>query len=203
MIDWLNNNWIEVVGAIFMLGFLYLEIMQKWTMWILGILSGLFYVYIYFDQQLYALSGLMSYNVLVSIYGIYCWKFAKTKENKELPIIYTPQKMMAILSLIAVAVFIFIAFVLIQFTDIPNPLVYTEGLFSFSLDTFITTLSIIACWMAAKKMIESWYLWLIVDPLNVLLCVHKDMYPSVVLYAIYTIAAIIGYSQWKKVAIKQ
>jgi nicotinamide mononucleotide transporter len=203
MIDWLNNNWIEVVGAIFMLGFLYLEIMQKWTMWILGILSGLFYVYIYYDQQLYALSGLMSYNVLVAIYGIYCWKFAKTKENKDLPITYISKKLTVQLSLVSIAIFAFIAFILIQFTDIPNPIIHPEGLFSFVLDVFITTLSIVAAWMAAKKIIESWYLWLIVDPLNVALCAYKDMIPSVVLYALYTLAALIGYNQWRKVAVKQ
>jgi nicotinamide mononucleotide transporter len=203
MIDWLYNNWIEVTGALLTLVFLYLEVTRKWTMWVVGIASGLFYVYINFDMQLYALAGLRSYDVIVSFYGIYCWKFAKTKNNQELPFNFITKELTLRLFLIGIAVFAAIAFILIRFTDIENPSASSRSLYTFILDNLITTLSIIAAWMAAKKIVESWYIWLFVNPCTIALYIYKEMYPSVILYVIYTLFSILGYKQWRQTAIQQ
>jgi nicotinamide mononucleotide transporter len=196
MIEWLDNNWIEVTGALLTLVFLYLEVTRRWTMWIVGIVSGLFYVYINFGAQLYALAGLRSYDVVVSIYGIYCWKFVKTKKNQELPFNFITIELTIRLLLTGIAVFIAIALILIRFTDIGNP-------YTFTLDNLITTASIFAAWMAAKKIVESWYLWLFVNPCTVALYIYKEMYPSAILYAIYTLFSVVGYREWRKTAIQE
>jgi nicotinamide mononucleotide transporter len=203
MIEWINNNWIEFVGAILTLIFLYLEVTRQWTMWIIGVLSGLFYVYINFNAQLYALAGLCTYNVIVSLYGIYCWKFAKTKNNQDLPFIFISKPFVLKLSLIGIAVFASIAFILLRFTNIPNPLAENGELFPFILDNLITTLSILATWMAAKKIVESWYLWLVVNPCTIALYLYKGMYPSTILYIVFAIFSVVGYIQWRKVALQQ
>jgi nicotinamide mononucleotide transporter len=203
MTDWLNNNAIEITGAILTLVFLYLEVTRKWTMWIIGILSGLFYIYINFNAQLYALAGLCSYNVAVSVYGIYCWRFAKTKRNEKLPFSFVTKKTAGQLALVGLFVFAAIAFVVIQFTDVPHPLAHRETLFPFTLDTLITTLSILAAWMAAKKIVESWYLWMVINPCTIVLYIYKEMYPSTVLYVVYAIFSVVGYIQWKKIAVQE
>jgi nicotinamide mononucleotide transporter len=203
MIEWLINNWIEITGVVFTLIFLSLEVLGKWSMWIIGIISGLFYVWINCDAHLYALMGLSVFNTLISLYGLYCWKFAKTKDNKNLKFNFIEKKLALLLVLIGMAVFIAIAFILIQFTDTPNPFTKNGEPLPFILDSLITTLSIIAVWMAAKKIIESWYLWLFVNPCTILLYVYKEMYPSTALYIVYTFFSIVGYLQWKKLAIQQ
>ena len=200
LFSWLTTNWIEVFGVAFMLLFLYLEIMQKWTMWILGVISGVFYMYINFANGLYALAGLMTYNVICSFYGIYCWKFAKTKANQNLPVCFIDTRQALALTLIGFVLFEVLAFIFMFING--NPLTSTGSIFTFTLDIQITTLSIIALWMAAKKMVESWFLWLVVDPFNVWLYLYKEMYPSAILYAIYTVAAVIGYIQWRKAALQ-
>ncbi|MDR0864629.1 MAG: nicotinamide riboside transporter PnuC [Candidatus Symbiothrix sp.] len=203
MTEWLNNNWIEITGALLTLVFLYLEVTRKWTMWIVGILSGLFYIYINFDAQLYALAGLCTYNVFVSIYGVYCWKFVKTKNNRDLPFSFISKKLALQLAGIGMVIFAMIAFILFRFTNIPNPFTANGELFPFILDNLITTLSIIATWMAAKKIVESWCLWLFVNPCNIALYLYKGMYPSTMLYVVFTIFSIVGYIQWRKAALQQ
>jgi nicotinamide mononucleotide transporter len=200
MIDWINTNWIEITGVIFMLLFLYLEIMQKWTMWILGIISGLFYVYINFTNGLYSLAVLMSYNVICSIYGLYCWKFAKTN-NQNMPFSFIDTRLALRLTLIGVLVFEILAFTFMFING--SPFENAGTLFTFTLDIQITTLSVIALWMAARKIIECWYLWLVVNPCSIALYIYKGMYPSTILYVIYTICAVLGYIQWRKAALKQ
>ncbi|MDR0412745.1 MAG: nicotinamide riboside transporter PnuC [Dysgonamonadaceae bacterium] len=202
MIEWLDNNWIEVTGVLLTLVFLYLEVTRRWTMWIVGIISGLFYVYINFNAGLYALSGLRSYDVIVSIYGIYCWKVARAN-NRELPFRFITKKLTLRLLLAGSLVFPAIAFILIQFAGIENPLASAGSLYTFVLDTLIATLSALAVWMAAKKIVESWFLWLVVNPCTIALYVYMEMYPSVFLYLIYTTFSIVGYKQWRKAAIQQ
>jgi nicotinamide mononucleotide transporter len=203
MVEWLNNNWIEVTGAFFTLLFLYLEVTRKWTMWIVGILSGVFYIYINFDVKLYALAGLSTYNVLISLYGVYCWKFVKTKHNQNLPFCFITKKLAFQLMIMGILTFGMIAFILLQFSDIENPCSSYGTLFSFILDNLITTLSIIATWMAAKKIVESWYLWMIVNPCTIILYIYKGMYPSTILYVVYAIFSVVGYIQWRKTAIQE
>jgi nicotinamide mononucleotide transporter len=169
-------------------------------MWLVGILSGLFYVYINFNEQLYALAGLRTYDVAVSIYGIYCWRFAKTKNNESLPFRFITRQLTLRLVAIGLLIFAAIALIVIRFTDIPNPFLERDDRFPFVFDTLIATLSILAAWMAARKIVESWYVWMFVNPCTIALYVYKGMYPSTILYVVYAIFSVVGYLQWRKIA---
>jgi nicotinamide mononucleotide transporter len=203
MIDWIYDNWIEIAGAIFTLVFLGLEILRKWTMWIVGIISAFFYIYINFEAKLYAMMGLMAYNALISFYGLYCWKFLQTEDKSDLKFQFINRKSTGLFTLMGLVIFAMIAFVVIRFTDIENPLSSVGGFYAFFLDTLIATLSIVASLMAARKIVESWYLWLIVNPCTILLYVYKGMYPSTILYIVYAVFSVVGYVQWRKIAIQQ
>ncbi|HPB06296.1 MAG TPA: nicotinamide mononucleotide transporter family protein, partial [Prolixibacteraceae bacterium] len=60
----------------------------------------------------------------------------------------------------------------------------------------------VATWMLARKMIEHWIIWVIVDLVSAGLYLWKGLYPTVALYIIYTFAAIWGYIEWKKSLVK-
>jgi nicotinamide mononucleotide transporter len=201
MINWIFNNRIEIAGVIFTLIFLFLEVRGKWTMWIVGIVSAVFYVYINMGLKLYAMMGLSVYNAAICAYGLYCWRFMKTGKNEGLTFNYLSFRLGIVLCAVGFSVFGLIAFVLLKFTDIENPFAGGNGAFlRFLLDCLITTLSIIATWMAARKIIESWFLWMAVNPCTVALYVYSGMAPSAVLYIVYTVFSIFGYVQWKKMA---
>src|SRR5215470_9654473 len=77
----LAKNWVELVGVIFTLIMFPLVVARKWTAWIISIISSLFYGYINFSKNLYALAAFCFCNVVLSFYGLYCWKFAKSNQN--------------------------------------------------------------------------------------------------------------------------
>ena len=58
-------------------------------------------------------------------------------------------------------------------------------------------------WMLARKYIEQWWVWLIVDVACVALYIYKDLYFTAALYALYAIVAIFGYRKWKELMNKQ
>ena len=66
------------------------------------------------------------------------------------------------------------------------------------LDAFITAFSIIATWMTAKKVIQNWIFWVVIDALAIYLYASRSFYLISGLYGLYTILSISGYFQWKK-----
>jgi len=65
-------------------------------------------------------------------------------------------------------------------------------------DAFTTAASIIATWMLARKIIHHWLIWIVVDAVSLGLYVYKGMYPTVILFLVYTLMAYKGYIEWKK-----
>jgi len=97
-----------------------------------------------------------------------------------------------ILLFVFLALFGIIWFVLDNYTDSPAPL----G------DAFTTAISIVATWMLARKIIEHWILWIIADLVSMGLYIYKGLYPTVVLFAVYTAMAFIGYREWRKTLVE-
>jgi nicotinamide mononucleotide transporter len=78
--------------------------------------------------------------------------------------------------------------VLTRLTDSPVPV----------RDAFITSLSIVATWMLARKIYEHWYLWIVVNFVSAILFITRGLYPTVILYLIYGIMSFVGLAAWKK-----
>jgi len=81
---------------------------------------------------------------------------------------------------------LFIAFILIQYTDSTVPW----------LDSLTTALSIVAMWMLARKYVEQWLVWIVVDAVSAGLYIYKELYFTAGLYALYTVIAYFGYKEW-------
>ena len=86
-----------------------------------------------------------------------------------------------------VALFFIIAWFLIQFTNSDLPY----------WDSFTTSLSFVATWMLARKKIENWLVWIVVDAASVGIYIYKDLYPTAILFFCLTLLAIVGYRKWK------
>jgi nicotinamide mononucleotide transporter len=85
-------------------------------------------------------------------------------------------------------IFIIIAYILKNFTD-SNVAFW---------DAFITAASISATWMLARKILEHWLVWVVVDAVSIALYIYKGLYPTVILFAVYTSLAVLGYYEWQK-----
>ena len=93
-----------------------------------------------------------------------------------------------ILTVVFSALFTVMWLVLDKLTDSPVP----------GWDSFITSLSIIATWMLARKIYEHWYLWIIVNAASVILFITRGLYPTVILYLIYFAMSFAGLRAWKR-----
>lgn len=185
---YLQANWIELLGSVLSIIYLYLSIKQKASLWIFGFLCSALYVVVFFQSKFYADMSLQFYYLGVSVFGWISWKAGKPENREELPVKRTTPLSGVIILLIALILYFVYYFILTGYTDSPLP----------KADSFTTALSIVATWMLARKMIEHWWLWIIVDSVSAGLYFYRALYPTAILFVIYTIMAIIGYLQWKK-----
>jgi len=188
MIEWINNNWIEIIGAALAFIYIVLEIKKKWFFWIAGIISSAFYVYIFLCAGLYAQMGLNGYYILMCAYGLYCWKFASESSDENFGFQRINVKTTFILTGVSVILFGLIFVILHQFTDSKILIV----------DTLIAVLSIIATWMAAKKIVECWYIWIFSDIIATSLYIHQKLYPTAILFTAYCVLSVLGLIEWQK-----
>jgi len=221
IITWLSNNYIEVFGAVTGILYVFLEIKQNPLLWPVGIITSGVYIYVFFIGKLYADMCLQTYYVVISIFGWYWWVRSGLKnppskgergmsvaEGSESPISgrYTGEKepeehhagtLQVTRAGLKLAVKIAVVFallwagmwqVLARFTDSPVPIA----------DSFITSLSIVATWMLARKIYEHWYLWVVVNFAMSLLCAARGMYPTLVLYIVYGVMSFAGLREWAK-----
>jgi len=187
LFDWILKNYIEIAGTLISFAYLYCSIKQKILLWHFGILSSILYIIVFFNAKLYADSGLQFYYLFVSFYGWYYWKTGKNKQDTK-PIRTTNIKTTFYLVSANILIFIILGLILDEYTDSQVP--YADAL--------ITSSSIIATWMLARKHLENWLVWIVVDALSLGLFLYKGLYPTAVLFVVYTIMSFVGYYTWKK-----
>ena len=189
---------LEYFGVLTGLLYLFLEIRQHRAMWVVGFLTSLVYVFVFFFSKIYADMGLNIYYVAISIYGFWQWTrksgtgtsgTGEAAASQE-AILYrnmTP-RLFAGISFAILALFALLYYVLHHFTDSPIPV----G------DAFTTAVGIVATWMLARRIIEHWIFWIIVNCVSVYLYYLRGLYPTMFLYICYAVLAAIGLYTWKK-----
>ena len=208
--EWLANNWLEVFGAITGIIYVFLEIRQNIWLWPVGLVTSAVYIIVFFTTRFYADMSLQGYYLVMSIMGWYWWVRGtghkksgagsgeqgaeqekggpRDEETDGLQV--TRLKTVTGLLLAAVFVLLYsgIWFILSRYTDSPVP----------EWDSFITSLSVVATWMLARKIYEHWYLWILVNAASVVIFVARGLYPTVILYAVYLAMSFLGLKIWKK-----
>jgi nicotinamide mononucleotide transporter len=210
--SWLTDNYIEVFGAIAGIIYVFLEIRQNIWLWPVGIITSAVYIWVFFINKFYADMSLQVYYLVISCLGWYWWargtgrrgqgsghgaqgagdegEKGRTGEAEKGGLEVTRLKPGTGIILIFVFVFLYFVMyhVLSRLTDSPVP----------GWDAFITSLSIVATWMLARKIYEHWFLWIVVNSVSVVLFLTKGLYPTVFLYFVYGIMSFAGLVAWKK-----
>jgi nicotinamide mononucleotide transporter len=198
--DWIYHNYIEVFGAVTGIIYVVLEIKQNLWLWPVGIITSAVYIWVFFTGKIYADMSLQVYYLVISTLGWYWWikgTGRKERDKKgrvgdgvkdELQVTRLKLKTGLVLAVVFILLFFTMYVGLTRLTDSPVPV----------RDAFITSLSIIATWMLARKIYEHWYLWIIVNFVSAILFLTRGLYPTVVLYLVYGIMSFAGLIEWKK-----
>lgn len=187
MIEYLQQNWLEVSGIVASLICVWLNTRQNIWGWFWATVSSGIYAVIFWQSNLKSDAELQIVFILLSLYGFYEWKFSKG-EKIMLPV----SKISLQLALICL---IFLGI----FTTISGYLhsQYLEASLPY-LDAGLTAISLIATWMTARKYLENWILWIGANIFYVGMYIYKGLNGTSILYILLIILAVKGYRDWKK-----
>jgi nicotinamide mononucleotide transporter len=187
----MSLDWLDIATTILGLIYIWLEYRAHIALWVVGIVMPALDVYLYYSHGLYGDAGMAVYYTLAAVYGLFVWKFKKTRKLKEeLPIIPMPRD-----KYLPVTVFFFVAwavtyYILTRFTNSTVPM----------LDSFTNAMSFVGLWALARKYLEQWFFWIIVDVVCTILYIQKGIPFKAGLYGLYVVIAVMGYQKWKKMA---
>ena len=180
-----------VTGVIYII----LEIRQKNFMWVVGILTSVAAMWVFFRQGLYASFGLNTYYLVTSVIGLWQWRRdienvsqdGASSEDGSIRLKKLSLKTLSFSALAVVTGTLALAFVM---EHLENPMSY--------LDSAVAVLSAVATWWLVRCYIQQWWLWIAADTVSTILCATQGLWWMTALYAAYTISAVIGYIHWKK-----
>ena len=180
-------NWIEITAVFLAILYLVLAVKQNILCWICGIISSILYFFIMRSAGLYMEAYLQIFYVFMGFYGWSQWQKApKNNVNFEVNTWSQSQHFIA-LSIILILSFLS-GTLLRNFTDAALPF----------LDALVTWGAVAATYMVAKKLLENWIYWFVIDSISILLFISRDLWLTAFLFCIYIVIIIFGYRLWSK-----
>ena len=176
----------EIIAVFFAILYLLLAIKENILCWLAALISTSFYVFLFFDVNLYMESGLQIYYIGMAFYGWYSWRKHNNKaDDLVIHSWSSKQHIAAILSIIVISSLS--AWLLLA----------TQAAYPW-LDSFTTWSAVLTTWMVARKVLENWLYWIVIDSVSIYLFVHKELYLTAVLFGLYIVLCIFGYIKWKQ-----
>ncbi len=171
---------IEIFAVLFSLISVILTVISNKHCWTVGIIGIIFYAILFYQTALWGNFILQFLFLIQSGIGLYNWSKRDYRQPKFV------KKYWKLLISAPIVYLISLAFTLNFESTLPY------------LDALTTTFSIIAMYLIAKKKIEGWIFWILIDIIYVIMFFNLSLYLSSVIYFIFLILAISGLIKWIK-----
>ena len=183
---WNATSTLEWVSVAFGIAYIVLATRENIWCWPAALIGTATAIILFWDVSLLMESALNVYYLVMALYGWYQWRYG-SKDHSTLAI----QRWQTHQHLIAIAVILVLSVVsgfgLEKFTTADYPFI----------DSFTTWAAVFTTWMVARKVLENWLYWIVIDAVSVWLFWQKELYLYALLFIAYTIIAVFGYREWR------
>jgi len=186
--NFIVQNWLEITAVIFAILYLILAVKQNILCWIAGIISSVLYFFIMQKAGLYMEAYLQVFYVVMGIYGWSQWSASNASNPSFIVNAWSKYQHMIAISII-LALSLLSGFLLERYTDAALPF----------LDALVSWGAVVATYMVAKKLLENWIYWFVIDATSIFLFIERGLWLSAVLFATYLVIIFFGYQSWNKV----
>ncbi len=177
---------VEVAGVVFGLVYVWLAIRENPWCWPFGIANAALFIVVFAHARIYSNAALQAVYVVVSVYGWYEWLHGGS-DHGRLAVSRAPSRWLAGLAAAATVASVALGLFLSLRTDAALPFP----------DAATTAFSLAAQWMATRKWLENWLVWIAVDVVYVALNVSQQLYFAAGLYATFLVLAVFGFREWR------
>ena len=177
----------EVIAVVLAVTYLVLAIRQNIWCWAAAAISTLIYLFIMFEARLYMESVLQLFYLAMAAYGWYQWR-RSGKPDDKLQVSTWPVRA-HVFAIATVLILVFVSgHLLTEYSDAALP----------HLDSLTTWGAIIATYMVARKILENWIYWFIIDAVSVGLYLNRGLFLTALLFVVYLVLIVIGYRSWRE-----
>ncbi len=181
-----SSPW-ELLAMILSVLYLVLAARESIWCWYAAFVSTAIYTVLFYDAAILLESLLNMFYLIMAVYGWYEWRYRKSDKTGHAITTWsfkTNLLVVAITGLIALgAGYLF-----------DN---YTQARLPY-LDAFTTCYAVVATFMVPWKKLENWIYWLVIDIASIYLYIRLEFYLTAILFAIYIVLIVFGYSRWLK-----
>ena len=179
---------IEAVAVVMTLVGIVLTIRERIACWPVAIVGILAYMVVFIRARLYADTALQPIYVVQNAYGWWYWAHGGARGQGDAPIVVLSGRSRAAWLAGTAVVSVVVGAGLARWTNAAAPYA----------DATLSTTSLVANWLLARKILENWWLWIAVNVGYVILFWRKHLLLSAGLYAVLLILAIAGLIEWHR-----
>ena len=182
--DWLN---LETLAVALGISYLLLAMRENSLCWYCAFFSTAIYVYIFGDVSLYMESALNVYYMGMAVYGWLQWQKGGANHS-GVEIVRWTAKHHIICVLVILIASVISGYLLSVNTDARLPY----------LDSFTTWASVLTTVMVARKVLENWLYWIVINSVSIYLYIDRDLDQTAAMFTLYLVLSVLGYVAWKK-----
>ena len=186
--NFISEFWMEMSAVLFAIIYLLLAVKQDVKCWFAAIISSLLYFFIMYDAGLYMEAYLQIFYIIMAFYGLQQWRSGDA--NAPQFIVRTWDMRLHIKVIILIIFMTLISGFLLE--------KYTNAILPF-IDGLTTWGAIVATYMVAKRLLENWIYWFVIDFISIFLFMSRGLYLTAGLFFIYLVIIYFGYMSWIKI----
>jgi nicotinamide mononucleotide transporter len=190
-------SYVEFIGTILYLWSVWLIAKRNILTWAVGIVSVLLYMILFYQIRLYSDTIEQIYYLGASVYGWWVWNKSPKDDGQITDVKYSNSRNLILWVIFTGIISVIFGYFMSQ-VHLFFPMIFPEAASFPYLDAITTIMSFSAMWLMAKKKIESWIYWIIVDVIGIWLYFVKDVKFLSLLYLILLIMAVNGLRMWHK-----
>lgn len=180
----MSMTWLEVLAA--GLGLVNAWLLVRRSVWNypFGIAAVILYGWIFFHAKLYSDVLLQVFYVVVQVYGWSHWNASRLAFGEVVVLRLTWAARVGWILAIAAATAGW-GWIMHAYTDAAAPW----------LDAGVAMTAVIAQWLLMRRRIETWYLWIAVNVMSIVLYASRELYVTAALYCV-----LLGFAAWSLMA---
>ena len=183
-------TWLEIVAFWIAIWMVLANLRVDPVAWPLAIISSLLYALLFAESGLYGEGGLQILFVIVALWGWWEWLRGTGADGAPLRVHRLSLRGRLTALAATVAAWPLLALLLMHATDSDVPW----------LDALPTVGSITGQFLLGRKLVENWAVWLMVNLFSIGLFLHKGLWLTVLLYALFAALSVVGWRAWQRLA---
>ena len=180
-----HADWIEPAAVILAIAYLLLAVKQNISCWFAAFFSSLLYFFVMYSAGLYMEAGLQIFYCVMAVYGWTQWRVSLPNNKKFLVKTWNRNQHLKAISLI-ILLALSSGWALEKFTNAALPFI----------DSLTTWGAIVTTYMVAKRLLENWIYWFVIDTISVFLFYSRGLFLTSILFFVYLIIIYFGYKSW-------